>query len=115
MCQQSDQDGWDREDFGPPAHSPLPDHPNPQEPPLPNENTQFFGPGDKYYWYSHPKLTGQKLPSLSGVYLTSEFSTGQPCDGNGVFLAAGTPPPVNANNPHDWYPYESQLQFEMVL
>ncbi|KIM70531.1 hypothetical protein SCLCIDRAFT_18645 [Scleroderma citrinum Foug A] len=110
--QISDKDGWDREDFGPPAHSPPPDHPNPQEPPLPNENTQFFGPGDKYYWYSHPKLTGQKLPSLSGVYLTSEFSTGQPCDGNGVFLAPGTPLPVNANNPHDWYPYESQLQFE---
>jgi len=31
-----------------------------------------------------------------------------------VFLAPGTPPLVNANNPHDWHPYESQLQFEMA-
>ena len=31
-----------------------------------------------------------------------------------MFLAPGTPPPVNANNPHDWYPYKSQLQFEMA-
>jgi len=110
--QQSNQDGWDGEDFGPPPHSPPPDHHGPQGPAPSEENTQFFGPGDKYYRYYHPKLTGQKLLSLSGVYLTSELSTGQPCDENGVFLAPGTPPPVNANNPHDWYPYESQLQFE---
>jgi len=66
--QQPDQDGWDGEDFGPPPYSLPPDHHDPQEPVPPDENTQFFGPGDKYYRCYHPKLTGQKLP-LSQLYI----------------------------------------------
>jgi len=38
----------------------------------------------------------------------------QPCNEHGEFLENGTPPSVWVNDPQNWFPYDSQLQFETV-
>lgn len=40
------------------------------------------------------------------------WHVGQPCSEDGDFLLPGTPPPMKENDPTNWFPYDSQLQFE---
>ena len=80
-----DDNGWEQEEFTfPLSCSPSPFAPDDHS----NENIQFFGLGDKFYWHYHPK---------------------QPCNEHGKFLENGVPPPAQVNNPWSWFPYDNQL------
>ncbi|KAH9935835.1 hypothetical protein B0H21DRAFT_699140 [Amylocystis lapponica] len=45
--------------------------------------------------------------------LTKTVHAGRPCDEHGNYLPRGTPPPpIPEQAPNDWFPYNSQVQFE---
>ncbi|OJA11452.1 hypothetical protein AZE42_12042 [Rhizopogon vesiculosus] len=64
-------------------------------PPLPDVDTEFYGPGNRLYRNFHKYLDGR------------------PCDENGTFLPPGTlPPPPVACPADDWTPFRDRIEFE---
>lgn len=74
---------------------------------------------EHYTWTYHPKLNGkQQLYLLTLVQSNNKLSTGIICDKDRNDLLPNSPPPPPNTHPHhnhnDWFPYDSQVQFELA-
>ena len=62
----------------------------------------------------HPFLNGEST-TLVVVYNFIHTTAARPCDSEGIFLPAGTPPSSAENRPRgDWAPFNSRDEFELA-
>ena len=59
----------------------------------------------------HNSLIFSKLLNI-GTLFWATVCLAQLCNKHGKFLENGAPPPAQVDDPQNWFPYDSQLQFE---
>src|SRR5882762_2155346 len=80
-----------------------------------NQASDHNGTSGCVKWLYHPLINGRFFQPYI-CFITTYKLSGMPCDSNGNFIDPSTPPPPHRpnNDPNDWTPYESQLDFEIA-